>query len=93
MLWLLLAVPAGSALLAFALPWNLLRRALLVAAAGVQVGLTVVCFLQSPQPVMYGWIALDAASLLFLAITSVVFFIASLYTVGYLGHEKAARNA
>ena len=33
MLWLLVAVPAGSALLAFALPWNWLRRALLVAAA------------------------------------------------------------
>ena len=42
---------------------------------------------------MDGWIALDAASLLFLAITSVVFFIASLYTVGYLGHEKAPRSA
>ena len=34
MLWLLLAVPAGAALLALALPWSVLRRGLLVAATG-----------------------------------------------------------
>ena len=33
MLWLLVAVPAAAALLAFALPWNWLRRLLLVASA------------------------------------------------------------
>ena len=89
MLWLLLAVPAGAALLALALPWNVLRRGLLVAAAGAHVALVVTCCLQRPAAVMYGWIALDDASILFLAITSVVFFVVSLYTVGYLAQEKA----
>lgn len=34
MLWILLAVPAVSAMLAFALPWNWPRRGLLVATSG-----------------------------------------------------------
>jgi len=89
MLWLLLAVPAGAALLALALPWNVLRRGLLIAAAGAHVALAATCCLQRPAAVMYGWIALDDASILFLAITSVVFLVVSLYTVGYLAHEKA----
>lgn len=88
MLWLLVAVPAIAALLSFALPWNGLRRVLLLASAAVHVGLTVAVFVEPPKPVLDGWIALDTASLLFLAITSVLFFVTSLYTVGYLAQEK-----
>jgi len=89
MLWLLLGVPAVGSLAAFVLPWNRLRRALMLAVAGAHAGLTAASLLQPPAPVLNGWIALDAASQLFLAITSVVFLITTLYTVGYLGHETA----
>jgi len=87
MLWLLVAVPATAALLAFALPWNWPRRSLLLAAAACHAGVTAAAFRQPPQPVLYGWIALDAASLLFLGITSGIFLVAALYAVGYLGRE------
>lgn len=87
MLWLLIAAPTAAALVAFALPWNGLRRTLLVAAAACQVGLAGAAFLQPPEPVLWGWIALDAASHLFLAITALLFFVTSLYAVGYLAHE------
>ena len=87
MLWLLIVVPATAALLSFVLPWNWLRRSLLVAAAACQVGLTAASFIIQPEPMLNGWIAMDAASLLFLAITSIVFCIVSLYAVGYLAQQ------
>ncbi len=87
MLWFLVAVPATAALLAFALPWNWGRRLLLVACAACHVGLTAAAVIQRPEPVLNGWIDLDDASLLFLIITSIVFLIASFYTVGYLARE------
>ncbi len=88
MLGLLVAVPAIAALICFALPWNRLRRTILVLAAAAHVGLTVTAWMQPPAPLLEGWIAVDAASLLFLAITSAIFFITSLYAVGYLAQEK-----
>ena len=88
MLWLLVAMPAISALLAFALPWNWVRRGLLVASAIGQVGLVAACFARQPQPVLNGWIALDAVSLLFLGITSLVFCVVCVYSVGYLARER-----
>jgi hydrogenase-4 component F len=40
-----------------------------------------------PAPVLSGWIGLDAASYLFLAITTVIFLAAAAYAVGYLARE------
>lgn len=90
MLWLLVVVPATAALIAFVLPWNGLRRLLLVASASCQLGLTAASFIKQPEPVLDGWMAMDAASSLFLAITSVIFFVVSLYTVGYLASQGHA---
>jgi hydrogenase-4 component F len=87
MLWILLAVPAVSAMLAFALPWNWPRRGLLVATSGAHLGLTTLAIARTPAAVLDGWIALDGTSLLFLAITSAVFFVVSIYAVGYLAHQ------
>ncbi|MHB8898219.1 MAG: proton-conducting transporter transmembrane domain-containing protein [Thermoguttaceae bacterium] len=88
MLGLLVAVPAIAALISFALPWNGLRRALLVSASAAHTGLTVASLRQTPAPMLDGWIAVDAASLLFLVITSAVFLVTSVYAVGYLAQEK-----
>lgn len=90
MLWFLPVLPAIAAIVAFALPWNALRRLLLPATATCQLGLTAAAFIKRPEPVLDGWIAVDAASLLFLAITGGVFFIVSLYTVGYLSSKGHA---
>ncbi len=88
MLWLLIAAPTVAALAAFALPWNWPRRALLVASAGLHGGLSAAAIADPPDPVLHGWIGLDAASLLFLAITSAVFLVTSVYAVGYLTRER-----
>jgi hydrogenase-4 component F len=90
MLWLLATVPATAAIIAFVLPWNGLRRVLLIATASCQLGLTAASYIKRPEPVLSGWIALDAASLVFLAITSVIFFVVSLYTIGYLASQGHA---
>lgn len=89
MLWSLVALPAAAAIIAFVLPWNGVRRLLLVATAACHLGLTAAMFVVRPAPVLDGWIALDAASLLFLAVTSSVFLLASVYAVGYLASQLA----
>jgi len=89
MLWLLILVPAAAGGLAFAVPWNLGRRALLVTVAAIHAGLVAASY-PGPDfsaPVLYGWIGLDAASFLFLAVTSIIFLAAALYAVGYLARE------
>jgi hydrogenase-4 component F len=87
MLWFLVTVPLLAGLLAFAIPWNWLRRLLFLAAALAHAGLTARILASEPAPVLNGWIALDAASQLFLAITSFVFLVAVFYAVGYLARE------
>ncbi len=88
MIWLLLLIPALAALVAYVLPFHGLRRGLLVLAALAHTALTASLWTWTEQPILFGWIAVDAASLLFLSITSVLFLLASLYAVGYL-HQQA----
>ena len=45
----------------------------------------------TPAPALGGWLALDAAGLLFLSITSGLFLVVSIYVVGYLGQEANRR--
>ena len=87
---------------------HLLRRALLVATATAHMTLTAAAALGrvvvSPvqgavnlgivvvEPVQAGWLVLDSVGLLFLGITSVLFFVASLYTLGYLARESTAEH-
>jgi hydrogenase-4 component F len=88
MLWFLIALPVVAGLLAFAMPWNGPRRALLAGTAFAHTCLVTLIFVQPPAPVLYGWIALDATSALFLGITSFIFLITAFYAVGYLARER-----
>jgi hydrogenase-4 component F len=88
MIWALLLVPTIAGLVAMALRPNWPRRVLLVAAAAAHTALVAACWVETPSPVMNDWMALDAASLLFLSITSVLFLAASVYAVGYLANER-----
>jgi hydrogenase-4 component F len=85
----LLLLPALSGLAAFFLRHPGVRRGLWISAAAGHAALTALCWVQRPPPVLEGWLALDAAGLLFLSITTVLFLAASLYGVGYLGHSHA----
>jgi hydrogenase-4 component F len=89
MIWALLLVPAASGLSAMAIPHNWLRRLLLLAATAAYTALVVACWAHSPPAAAYGWMAVDAASLLFLSITSVLYLAAAVYAVGYLAKESS----
>jgi hydrogenase-4 component F len=87
MILALLLTPLLGGLLASAIRPNGPRRALLVLTAGVHCGLVCTFWIEAPRPLIDGWIALDALSLLFLTITTVVFLVTSVYAVGYLARE------
>jgi hydrogenase-4 component F len=88
MVSLLLAVPIVAGLLALAIPWHVPRRVLLLATAMAHAGLATACVAQTPGKVLNGWIAIDAIAAVFLLITSFVFLMVSIYTVGYLARES-----
>ncbi|MCU0597982.1 MAG: hydrogenase [Desulfobacterales bacterium] len=85
MIWALIALPTLCGLSAFFIRSDVWRRTLLVGTASVHFAL-VVCawFLALPLTSAAGWLALDAASLLVLSISSGLFLAASLYAIGYL---------
>ncbi len=88
MIWALLLTPTIAGLLAMALRPNWPRRGLLLAAAAAHTALVVACWVKSPAPAVNGWMAVDAAALLFLSITSVLFLGAAVYAIGYLANER-----
>ena len=93
MLWMLLLIPAGAGLLAFGLPrQRAVRRFLLPATALAHAALTALAWVKPPAPALNGWLGLDAASLLFLSITSALFLTASFYATGYLRREPARKT-
>jgi hydrogenase-4 component F len=88
MIWALMLVPAVAGLIALLIRPNWPRRALLLLAAAAHTALVVACWGNPPAPVVNGWMAIDAAALLFLSITSVLFLMAAVYAVGYLARES-----
>ena len=62
MIWSLLFVPSLAAVAAFVLPWDRLRRGLLVTAAAIHTSLVAWVWFHTAEPALYGWMRLDAAS-------------------------------
>ncbi|HVM61917.1 MAG TPA: proton-conducting transporter membrane subunit [Verrucomicrobiae bacterium] len=91
----LILIPAAIGGGAFFMRNDSLRRALLIGTAITHTGLTVACWVWRPAATAGGWLALDAAGLLFLSITSALFLMATAYAVPYLRreHDRVARDA
>ncbi len=87
-IWALLLTPALAGLTAMCIRPNGPRRALLLLAAAIHTGLTAACWIRPPEPAVAGWMAVDALSLLFLSITSVLFLAVAAYAVGYLARQS-----
>jgi hydrogenase-4 component F len=87
MILALLILPTLAGLAAFALPSPKGRRGLLLATALTHAALTGACWKVTPTPALSGWLALDAAGLLFLTLTSVLFLATAIYGAGYLRRE------
>ncbi len=91
MIFALVILPLLAGLAAFALPSSAMRRSLLVGTALAHAALAATCWKWTPAPALGGWLALDAAGLLFLSITSGLFLVVSFYVIGYLGQEANRR--
>ncbi len=87
-LWIL-PIFAGAG--AFAIPTARLGRrriAVLIAVAGIHLGLVASLWTDPAAPALEGWLAVDALGLVVLTLTSVLFFLTSLYVVGNLDRRE-----
>jgi len=83
-------VPFVAALIAWLVPGNRARLALLVGCSLVHLGFVASFWVSRPAPIGGEALALDDLGLLFLAITSAVFCLVSLYTPAYLRRKGQA---
>jgi hydrogenase-4 component F len=90
MIWLLILLPAVAGTLAFWLKHDGLRRGLLLGASSAHLLLLLIAWIQYDGLPVKGWMAIDAISLLFLGITSLLFLAASVYSVGSLRQESSS---
>jgi hydrogenase-4 component F len=87
MLLALVLLPAVAGAVAYALPTERFQRAILVAASGGHLALVIAAVALGGVAPIDGLLQLDALGMLFLSITSTLFFAASVYAVGYLKQE------
>lgn len=92
MIYTLLLVPAAAAVLSLIIRGALLRRTILILAAGSHTVGTITAWRTNPGPLLNGWLMLDKPGLLFLTITSVLFLACSFYTFGYLAGESGRKK-
>ncbi|HTI05205.1 MAG TPA: proton-conducting transporter membrane subunit [Gemmatimonadales bacterium] len=84
----LVLLPALGALGAYLHRAEARRTAWLVAVAAIHLALVTLVWTTPPPAVFSGWIAVDALGLIVLTLTSLLFFVAAIYTVGYLRRES-----
>jgi len=87
MVFALVLLPVTTGLLAFALPSDRRQRWLLVTSAGGHLALVIAALARQPAPAAHGWLQVDPLGMVFLLITSTLFFLASIYAIGYLQRE------
>jgi hydrogenase-4 component F len=88
MILAIILIPACIGILSFFMRRNDIRRVLLVATAIVHSALTAIMWVQRPDPVLNGWLQIDALGLIFLSLVSCLFLAAAFYAVSYLTKEK-----
>jgi len=86
----LILIPLLSGVAALLMRSDVPRRILLVTAATIHSLLTFLA--EGAPPLFNNWLALDALGRLFLCITSFLFLIVSIYSIGYLARERKAEK-
>lgn len=87
----LLFIPLMGGLLSFMIASDRLRRAVLVLTALCHFAAVLTLWHTGLPPIGDAWLGIDALGFLFLLITSTLFSMAALYTVGYLaGHSHVS---
>jgi hydrogenase-4 component F len=88
MLAALLLLPLAAGLFMLLVRADVLRRLLLAATAAAHLALVGACWIYAPEPALNGLLDPDTLGLVFLSLSSLLFFMASLYAVGYLRKEN-----
>ncbi len=83
---LLITIPFIAGIISFFIRNDAARRSLIVSCSGIHLALTCLAWTKEPGQ---GWFSLDPVGIIFLTITSILFFGASLYGVRYLSDESA----
>jgi hydrogenase-4 component F len=83
----LLCLPFAAALACWFIPADAPRRFLLVTAAGGELLLALSCWIVPPASFAGELFQLDAMGRIVLSVTTLLFFVASVYAVGYLRSE------
>lgn len=81
MILAMVLVPAAAGITVFFTKRPFVSRTVLVAAAAFHLALVAANFLSLPPPSLNAWLSLDSLGLIFLGITSVLFFLASIYRI------------
>jgi hydrogenase-4 component F len=89
----LILVPGIAGILAMILRRDALCRILLMGASAANGCLFVTTCVRPPQPILTGWLAIDALGRVFLGITAMVFLMGSVYAVGYLDREGKGKRS
>jgi hydrogenase-4 component F len=89
---LLVAAPLVLAAVAFAMPVARWRPAALLVGASVHAGAVAWLWAAPPRPEFDGWLALDAAGQLVLALVSALFLVCAVYAQGYLARRRDRDN-
>lgn len=90
--WLLIAVALGGGLAALAVPSNRWRPWLVPAGATAHLALTLRALADGAAPQPGAWLGLDPCGRLVLGVVSLLFWVCSFYTVGYLGYRQNRDN-
>ena len=91
MIWALILIPAMAGILAFLPLAERVRRMMFLFTSAIHCGLVLTAWLRPVTAcTANGWLAMDDAALLFLTISSTLFFAAALYGIGYLSTDTKA---
>jgi len=92
MIWSLILVPLGMAAVVFAVPSNRWRPWLLPLACLGHLALVLVAFQQPSLTPRGHWLVLDPLGKIFLGLISLLFFLCTFYTAGYLTKDRDQLN-
>ena len=86
---LLITIPFLLGIISFFIRSDFTRKSLIVASSGIHLILTCLVWGKQTHKFSGTWFAFDEVSIIFLTITSILFFGASLYCVQYLSDESS----
>jgi hydrogenase-4 component F len=91
-MWLFITLPLLGALIAWLIPDNRLRPAVLPVFALLHLAMVFVMVTRTPPASAEGWIFLDALGKLVLITFSLLFAVCAVYAVGYLRYRQERSN-